>query len=281
MTWKSPISSSYITINSLPLRFLPSSASLFKDTEHAFRWLLAPYVHMYILVAETMEAYKTAKVSLKKWVDSKNTQKSVLGKAPWFIVYLPTGTQGIDTYNKVYYRVCNDFYVDRTGDHSVMLLLPSLIDDGNPANILLRRTSTTTGMLNMASSFSMNLSSHPTMTSSHGVTTISTTHVNDVLCLLREGIVRSFQQRCALYDSEIRRLDAQRGTGQFDFRQLFLVKESLALMYQMMQLQDMSLAQYEELEAILSYTNMASLPDSDWPMVAPETVRVSDLTSMT
>lgn len=42
---------------------------------------------------------------------------------------------------------------------------------------------------------------------------------------LREGIILSFRQRTALYDLEIRRLDASRGTAHFDFRQLFLVKE--------------------------------------------------------
>lgn len=180
------------------------------------------------------------------------------GKCPWFIIYLPLGTQSIEIYNKVYYRISNDFYVDRTGDHSVMLLLPTLIDESNPLNILSKKT---------ASSFSLNLSSH------HG-NLITTTHMTDLLCLLREGIVRSFQQRCALYDSEIRRLDSARSTPAFDFRQLFLVKESLALMYQMMQLFDMALAQYEELEAILSYAQIGSLPDNEWPMVASEQVKM-------
>lgn len=76
VTWKSPISASYITIDSLPLRFLSSSAPLFKDTEHAFRWLLAPYVHFYILTSETMDAYKIAKTNVKKWIDARNNQKA-------------------------------------------------------------------------------------------------------------------------------------------------------------------------------------------------------------
>lgn len=49
--------------------------------------------------------------------------------------------------------------------------------------------------------------------------------------------------RCILYDLDIRRLDALRGTPQLDFCQLFLVKESLALMYQMMQLYQEALLQ--------------------------------------
>lgn len=75
MTWKSPISSSYITIDRLPLRLLPSSANLFKDTDHAFRWFLAAYVNIYILRAESMDAYKQCKPSLKKWSDQYNGPK--------------------------------------------------------------------------------------------------------------------------------------------------------------------------------------------------------------
>eukprot|EP00981_Chlorochromonas_danica_P003729 scaffold686_cov177-Ochromonas_danica.AAC.13 len=264
VTWKSPISASFITIDKLPLRFLPSSASLFKETEHAFRWLLAPYVQLYLLVSESLDAYKTAKANLKKWVDLRNTTKTLPGKSPWFIVYLPLGTQSLETYNKIYYRVSNDFYADRTGDHSVMLLLPSLLDESNSLNILTKKTGGNGGN---SMSFSLNMSSH-----SHAVNSLSlltTSHLPDLFSLLREGIVKSFQQRCALYDNEIRRLDAGRAMPGFDLKQLFLVKESLALMYQMMQLADMALAQYEELEALLSFAAWNTLPDSDWPMVSP------------
>ena len=56
----------------------------------------------------------------------------------------------------------------------------------------------------------------------------------DLLGKLRDGVITSFLQRSALYDADIRRLDSLRGSTQFDFWQLFLVKESYALMYQMM-----------------------------------------------
>jgi hypothetical protein len=75
ITWKSPISSSFITINQLPLRFLPSDASLFKDTDHPFRWFLSQYVCLYLFVAETLDAYKVAKPQVKKWVESQINSK--------------------------------------------------------------------------------------------------------------------------------------------------------------------------------------------------------------
>jgi hypothetical protein len=99
---------------------------------------------------------------------------------------------------------------------------------------------------------------------------------SDLLTKLRDGIVMSFQHRSALYDSDIRRLDSTRGSPTFDFRQLFLVKESLALLYQMMQLSDMALAQYEELEAILPFAPLNQLPENDWPLVAPEPFKTGD-----
>jgi hypothetical protein len=71
------------------------------------------------------------------------------------------------------------------------------------------------------------------------------------------------------YDADIRKLDASRGLPNFDFWQLFLVKESLALMYQMLQLPDRALGLYEELEMLLVFAPAHSLPASDWPVVVP------------
>ena len=73
--------------------------------------------------------------------------------------------------------------------------------------------------------------------------------------------------RCVSYDAEIRRLDALRGTPEMEFRQLFLVKESLALMFQMMQLPGESLVQYEELEMLLSSGILTNLAENLWPLV--------------
>ena len=68
VTWKSQLSSTHITIAKLPLKFLSSNASLFKDSDHPFRWFLAPYIHLYILVAETIESYKSSKQIIKSWI---------------------------------------------------------------------------------------------------------------------------------------------------------------------------------------------------------------------
>ena len=49
---------------------MPSTASLFKDTDHPFRWFLAPYGNIYFISADTLEAYKDAKPAIKKWVET-------------------------------------------------------------------------------------------------------------------------------------------------------------------------------------------------------------------
>jgi hypothetical protein len=77
--------------------------------------------------------------------------------------------------------------------------------------------------------------------------------------------------RSGLYDAEIRKLEITKNSPQFDFKQLFLVKESLALMYQMMQLPGEALAQYEEMELLLHSFAPVSLPESNWPLFATNT----------
>ena len=72
VSWKSSgtISSSQTAVDKLPLRFMPSTASLFKDTDHPFRWFLAPYANIYFVNVDNLEAYKDTKATLKKWVET-------------------------------------------------------------------------------------------------------------------------------------------------------------------------------------------------------------------
>jgi len=75
VVWKSPISSSFVNIEKLPIRFLPSSAKLFNETQHPYRRFLALYVHVYLLCVESMDAYKTNKPFIKKWLEPYNNAK--------------------------------------------------------------------------------------------------------------------------------------------------------------------------------------------------------------
>ena len=241
---KSPTSGTLITIPSLPIRFMPSNAGLFKDTDHPFRWFLAPYVDLYLVRAENLDVYKTIKPAIKAWVDARTAGSSStatstansMKKSSWLLLYVPAGVpSSLDAYTKVYARLSNDFYLEKAGDHSLFLLLRQEY-----------QAQSLSPPAQHASCFA------------------------ELIARIKKYLVASFQQRTTLYDADIRRLDSFRGTPQLDFRQLFLVKESLALMYQMMQLPSESFIQYEELEALLAFAPPGHLPDNDWPMVLPE-----------
>lgn len=126
VTWKSSISSSQITIDKLPLRCMPSTATLFKDTDHPFRWFLAPYVYIYILVSENMDSYKSVKSKLRAWVESL----SGLRRTAWLVVYLPMGSHPIEAYQKIYSKLSSDFYNEKAGDRSSVLYLPGFFNRG-------------------------------------------------------------------------------------------------------------------------------------------------------
>lgn len=221
VTWKNPVSSTFITISKLPLKFLSCNANLFKDTDHPFRWFLAPYVQIFITSVESLDAYKISKQIIKQWVDQCNSKKNY-----WLILFVPKIDMSSDLQMKVFNRIAADFYMEKAGDRIAHII---------------------------HSSHSIKLSQN------------QTSQYNDFFMKIREGVVFSFQQRLIQYDTDIRRLDSFRGTPQLEFRQLFLVKESLALMYQMMQLPSEALMQYEELEALLSFSPSGLLPDMDWP----------------
>ena len=94
VTWRSQFSSSMITIANLPIKFLPSNSSLFNNADHPFRWFLAPYVHIYIVVSETLENYKSQKPTIKKWIASiKQTQSQ---RSSWLLLFVPTARQSIE-----------------------------------------------------------------------------------------------------------------------------------------------------------------------------------------
>lgn len=155
------------------------------------------------------------------------------------------GHNSIETYNKIYYRISGDFYAERSGDRTVMMYMPP------------------TASLHYSS-----------------VNQQINTSWNEFLTKLKEGIVTSFQNRNSLYDIDIRRLEQTRNTQMFDFKKLFLVRESLALLYQMMQLNDQSLQQYEELDNLLDSLPSHNLPENEWPMILPEPLK-SEATSGT
>ncbi|ORX94739.1 hypothetical protein K493DRAFT_301887 [Basidiobolus meristosporus CBS 931.73] len=71
----------------------------------------------------------------------------------------------------------------------------------------------------------------------------------DFMTKVKDGIITSFEYHVAQYEEHIRRMDAQRQMPGWNYCTFFLMKESLAQSYEMMNLFDQALKQYDELEA--------------------------------
>ena len=98
VTWKSPISAAFVTIPVLPLRFLSSTANLFVDTDHKFRWFLAPYVHVYVVSAETLDSYRHCKPGLFKALIILSINPSL---SIQFRISIPVIRQWVDAHSGV------------------------------------------------------------------------------------------------------------------------------------------------------------------------------------
>ncbi|KAF9178014.1 hypothetical protein BGZ51_008181 [Haplosporangium sp. Z 767] len=66
---------------------------------------------------------------------------------------------------------------------------------------------------------------------------------------VKEGIVTSFDQNVLTFEEDIRRLDSQRQMPGWNYCKFFILKEGLTNAYEMMNLHDDALRQYDELEA--------------------------------
>jgi len=75
VTWKHPVTSVFITISKLPLKFVQANSAYFKDTNHPYRWFLAPYVNLYVISPDTLDAYKSLKQVIKSWVEGNNSRR--------------------------------------------------------------------------------------------------------------------------------------------------------------------------------------------------------------
>ncbi|KAG0060938.1 hypothetical protein BGZ90_003809, partial [Linnemannia elongata] len=66
---------------------------------------------------------------------------------------------------------------------------------------------------------------------------------------MKEGIVTSFDQNVMTFEEDIRRLDSQRQMPGWNYCTFFILKEGLTNAYEMMNLHEEALRQYDELEA--------------------------------
>ena len=226
----------------LNVRYIQDApAELFRDSDHPFRWFLAPYCSLYFFSCGTFEDYKdNHRPRIRKWMEASFGLSSSRRWTPqWLLVYVSTTTTDAAIVTKVSDSLAADFHVEEPGDSSTHLTMPKTShlttdnNDDDPLQSISRES----------------LSSRVWM------------------C-----VMKSYNDRVALYENEIQRLKKDSNT--IDFRQLFLVKESLALMYQIMGKPNDALRQYYELDALIQNTNKLEkgVMVGDWPFLkkAPE-----------
>jgi len=71
----------------------------------------------------------------------------------------------------------------------------------------------------------------------------------DFTAKMKDGIVSSFDQNVLTFEEDIRRLDSQRQMPGWNYCTFFILKEGLTHAYEMMNLHEEALRQYDELEA--------------------------------
>lgn len=72
---------------------------------------------------------------------------------------------------------------------------------------------------------------------------------NEFFHRLKDAVISSFIKQVTQYEEDTRRLDAQRLKPGWNYCQYFILKEGLACTYEMMNINDEALVQYDELEA--------------------------------
>ena len=77
----------------------------------------------------------------------------------------------------------------------------------------------------------------------------------DLLMKLKDAVITSFSLIITSIDEEIRKMDSLRLNPGWNYGSFFLVKESMALVYESIGLQEEALEQYEELEAIFYHVH--------------------------
>lgn len=73
------------TVPELPLRWLPDSHEAFRGTLTVEQWHRAPYAHVFLLAAETRDAYAAGpRAPLRAWIED-----AVARGHEWLVLYLP------------------------------------------------------------------------------------------------------------------------------------------------------------------------------------------------
>ena len=198
---------------------------------------------------------------------SFSCSKSVASQ--WLLVYVPVeqlhssaslsssvvASSETSDHDKIYSKIASDFYIEKVGDRSVYLSLNKQTALTNTTTLKNDNKTYEKSIDHLKDGFNTDDNGNGRDLSLNMI--YSMNGIEDLILKIKESILKSFQLISHMYDIEIRKLDAFRGGKQFDFRNFVLIKESLALLYQTLGLEEDALRLYDELEALLDDNNQA------------------------
>ena len=178
------------------------------------------------------------------------------------ILFVPQPGQSLETIKKIYNKLSHDYCLSRPGDRSICLYTQSML-------------------IQLESTLPQSSLTHHYKSTSEQALYIQQAHqsIHEFISMLRDMLSRSFHYRMSLYTTEITRLETilllpvlsssssvgaapvpqAENRNKNGFRQLFLTKESVALMYQCMNMPSEALTLYEEL-----YVMLKTSPPVEW-----------------
>lgn len=200
-----------------------------------------PLACIYVVKCEDFDRYKsTVRPQLVAWVEAMTA-----AKVEWLILYVPLGTRPKAAgnvphavYKRVYERLRSDFAHPKS---SPMVRGPS-----GPAH--------SSGLDRVCKIDTLEGTSVLGQQQQHEA------QWTDLLVRLRHCVMDAFETKCFQYEEHLRVLDAQRGTAGWDRGAFFKAKETVALMYQQMYLQDDAIRHLDELEAIFGTLDESEKP---------------------
>jgi hypothetical protein len=78
---------------------------------------LAPYVTLYLVTVESLDAYTTVKAQVAAWVHEQTEAQLTT----WQLLYVPLGSQPMHVYDRIFSSLQNDFYSNFPGDRTAMM----------------------------------------------------------------------------------------------------------------------------------------------------------------
>ncbi|KAI1311282.1 hypothetical protein EDD11_003528 [Mortierella claussenii] len=219
LVWKPSNNRAKRNINMLDVEFRRFSAETSKNLPPV-TLLQNPYLNLYFVSCEDNESYKTTvRQQIREWIQLVTSKKN----QEWLIVHISSqeGARAAKFLrSSVLDKIKADFNTGKKDRH--VRLITAAATTHPPLVAQVRMADTEMSEMELWADFTEKM---------------------------KEGILNSFDQNVLTFEEDIRRLDSQRQMPGWNYCTFFILKEGLTNAYEMMNLHEEALRQYDELEA--------------------------------